>query len=254
MLEKSIERVLALTDLQPSSDVNAAFTDLVASVVATPGCIKQSEHVCGQVRQTAAAAETELELAWARRIQAADKPLETVTFFPYVDNYTELVRREIECVETSGKLLVGGRILIIGSGPLPLSAYEYARQRGAVVDHVDISARAVALCRDVSRALGIPGESLLGDGRTVTLDESYDAVLIAGLAGETLADKQAIIDHIIPALAVDGRIIVRSAQGSRALLYPAIEAAGLRNVTLLSEYHPDDEVINSVFIYKKETL
>ena len=254
MLQKSIERVLALPDLRPSPAVNAAFTELVTSVVATSGHMEQSESVCEQVRHTAAAAETELELAWARRIQEADTPLEVAALFPYADNYTELVRREIECVEASGKLLDGGRILIIGSGPLPLSAYEYVRQRSVIADHVDISARAVVLCHDVSRLLGVPGETLLGDGRTVTLSSRYDAILVAGLAGETLSDKQAIIDHIVPVLVEDGRIIVRSAKGSRALLYPAIEAAGLRNVSLLSEYHPDDDVINSVFIYKKETV
>ena len=253
MLQNSIEQVLAIDDYRPSAVVNELFSRLVEGVVQAPDQMTFTDETMRNVQRAASAAETELELYWARKIQCAEDPRAVLEQFPYTDNYAELVRREIDLVEKSGMPLVPrARLLIIGSGPLPLSALEYVRQRGLVVDHVDISTRAVVLCRSVSGLLGIQGETLLGDGQTVHLEASYDAILIAGLAGESLADKQSIIDHILPSLRNDGRLIVRSAAGARRLLYPAIEARDLTGVQLLEEYHPDDEVINSVFVYKKE--
>lgn len=252
MLQNSIDKVLAIDDYRPSPVVNKYFSSLVRGVIEAPDLFKFSDETMRRVQQVASAAETELELYWARRIRCAEDPHAVVADFPYIENYAELVRREIELIERSGLTLTPGmRLLMVGSGPLPLSALEYARQRELIVDHVDISMPAVVLCCGVSELLGIPGETMFGDGRTVHLNASYDAILIAGLAGESLHDKQSIIDHILPSLGCDGRLIVRSAAGVRRLLYPGIEAHDVANVTLLEEYHPNDDVINSVFVYEK---
>ncbi|RKV91427.1 MAG: hypothetical protein D8G53_15530, partial [Candidatus Saccharimonas sp.] len=48
-----------------------------------------------------------------------------------------------------------------------------------------------------------------------------------------------------------GRLIVRGAHGAKMLLYPAFAPDSLRRVQLLVEYNPDDEIINSVYVYKK---
>ena len=47
-------------------------------------------------------------------------------------------------------------------------------------------------------------------------------------------------------------MVIRSARGSRGLLYPAFAASEIAHVVLREEYHPTDEVINSVFVYRKE--
>ena len=122
---------------------------------------------------------------------------------------------------------------------------------GARITHVDASDEAIELSRGLAAALDWPGEFVTGPGQSVALDKGrYDAIYVAGLAGETLAAKQAIVDHVLPALKPDGRLLARAAYGARTLLYPGFDADTIEGVQLMEDYHPTDEVINSVFVYK----
>lgn len=251
MLDTVIQRVLALDDLRPSSEVNAALGALVEAVTldARPTI---THPYASTIRHVASTAESHLEVEWARRIVGSSCPAQELRAFPYYENYQELVRREIKLIERSGYLLQPqSRVCMIGTGPLPMTALALVDQRGVQIDHVDISPQALALCSLVSGRLGLDCGHIGGDGATVVLDVLYDVVFVAGLAGENLADKQAIIDNALASLAPGGRIVVRSAWGARSLLYPAIAADMLMGVRLLEEYHPHDEVINSVFVYEK---
>ena len=82
-------------------------------------------------------------------------------------------------------------------------------------------------------------------------DNAYDVIYVAGLAGDSVEVKQQIIDNILPALRSGGRSIVRGAHGAKTLLYPAFDPNSLQRVQLLVEYNPDDDIINSVYVYKK---
>lgn len=253
MLQTTIDEITALDDLRPSPKVNALFTQLVDLVVTLPDEFLIDIDAQRMMQQIASSAETEMEIYWANEIINSPQPLETFNSFPYLDNYAKLVAREIAQIEASGcQLAAQTRILMVGSGPLPMTALELMRQRSVQVDHVDISPIAIALCQQVGRQLNIDCGHILGDGATAVLDAQYDAILIAGLAGESVEDKQAIVNNMLPALAKDGRLLLRSARGIRSLLYPGVRANDFYGVRLLSEYHPTDDVINSVFIYEKE--
>jgi nicotianamine synthase len=140
---------------------------------------------------------------------------------------------------------------MIGSGPLPLTGWWLHQLTGARITHVDASDEAIKLSRGLATALDWPGEFVTGLGQSVALDEGrYDVIYVAGLAGETLAEKQAIVDRALSALKPDGRLIARGAYGARTLLYPGFDADALEGVQLMEEYHPTDGVINSVFVYK----
>ena len=252
-LSQTVQEVLALNTFTPDDTVNATMTALVEGVVREVHLPSLDQQTQSRVRTISAAAEMELEKFWAHIIAESTSPKDTLATFPYIDNYRELTRRELELVEHSGlSLNTTHRALIIGSGPLPLSALEIHRQSGAAVDHVDSSLQAITLSSKVSEALKMKGRHIHGLGQNVPLNDTYDLILIAALAGETATEKQAIIDNVLPHLSAQGRIIVRSARGSRELLYPAIAAHELSHLTLLEEYHPDDYIINSVFIYERE--
>ena len=108
------------------------------------------------------------------------------------------------------------------------------------------------LARKLALALDWPCTCALADGRSVDLANlAYDVIYVAGLAGETVEDKQQIIDNVLPSLRAGCRLLLRSARGSRGLLYPAFAARDMRGVRVLEEHHPTDEVINSVFIYER---
>lgn len=252
-MKECIERVLSLPQLTPSEEVNAAFTELVETVVAHgKKPLLWDEDIRHQVQQCCAVAEGELERHWSRRITEADNPWSELKEFPYHENYKELTRREIGLLGRAGLWLCdSSEVAMIGSGPLPLTGWWLHRLTGARITHVDASDEAIELSRGLATALDWPGKFVTGLGQSVALDEGrYDVIYVAGLAGETLAEKQAIVDHVRPALTPDGRLLARGAYGARTLLYPGFDADAMKGVQLMEEYHPTDDIINSVFVYK----
>lgn len=254
-MNECIERVLSLPQLTPSEEVNAAFTKLVETVVAHgKEPLLCDEDIRHQVQQRCAVAEGKLEQYWSRRITKADNPWAKLGEFPYHENYKELTRREIGLLGRTGLQLCGcsSEVAMIGSGPLPLTGWWLHQLAGARITHVDASDEAIELSRGLAAALDWPGEFVTGPGQSVALDEGrYDVIYVAGLAGEALAEKQAIVDHVRPALKPDGRLLARGAYGVRTLLYPGFDADALESVQLMEEYHPTDDIINSVFVYKQ---
>ncbi len=253
-MKECIERVLSLPQLTPSEEVNAAFTELVERVVAHgKKPLLCDEDIRHQVQRRCAVAEGELERHWSRRIAGADNPWSELKEFPYHENYKELTRREIGLLGRAGLQLCGcsSEVAMIGSGPLPLTGWWLHQLTEARITHIDASNEAIELSRGLAAALDWPGKFVTGLGQSVALDEGqYDVIYVAGLAGEMLAEKQAIVDHVRPALKPDGRLIARGAYGARTLLYPGFDAHAFEGVQLMEEYHPTDEVINSVFVYK----
>jgi nicotianamine synthase len=253
MLQTTIQHIQQLDDLKPSPKVNQLFSQLVLEVIAAPQDATFDPQTRRSLQQIASAAETEMELYWARKIVASPNPAQALAAFPYCDNYEKLVGREIRLIEESGLPIdASSRILMIGTGPLPMTGLEFMRQRAARVDHMDISLQALALCSLVSNRLGLACGHILGDGAVVELTDQYDVIVVAGLAGENAPAKQAILDNTLPSLAANGRLLLRSARGARTLLYPGVLASDFAHIELLQEHHPTDDIINSIFVYKKE--
>ncbi len=252
-LDPIISDVLDLHDLAPSDHVNAVMGSLVGGVVNGALTLDELEvTTIHRVRDISSRAESELETFWARLITEAVDPLTALQAFPYLNNYTELISRELSILEKAGLVLdTHSSILVIGSGPLPLSAYELFRQTGANVDQVDSMQNAVSLGNAVCGVLNMPTMYHHATGESVMVAKQYDLVLIAALAGDTPKVKQEIIDNVLPNIANAGRVIVRSAKGNRTLLYPAIGAKDIVGLRLLNEYHPNDYIINSVLVYGK---
>ena len=254
-MDTAIKTVMNLHEFAPSPDVNAAFSGLVAAAVQVTKLPKWcNDEVCREVQRRCSLSESEMEMYWSRRITSSARPQQELEKFWYIENYRELVRREVGLLGGSGLFLSeGSHVAMIGSGPLPLTAWCLWCQTGAMVDLVDMAPAALAQSHELARAITWPvGECLLADGAAVALpDNAYDVIYVAGLAGGSAEAKQQIIDNILPALRSGGRIIVRGAHGAKTLLYPAFDPNGLQRVQLLVEYNPDDDIINSVYVYKK---
>lgn len=256
-LTQAIARAVQLTDLRPVPHTNTVLSALVESVVRASDeeARAVAEPIRHKLRYISGMAEGQLEIHWARRILASDNPAQTLMEFPYYENYVQLVRQEVALLEQTGLVLQGvRRCLVIGSGPLPLTAIHLRSHlnKSVAIDHVDQAYDAIQYCTSISTIAGsVEDRHYEATGQDVSLSHRYDLVLIAALAGDTIEDKQAIIDNILPHVSTNGRILVRSAQGARGLLYPVFSSRSLRNVELMAEHHPGDETINSVFIYQK---
>lgn len=246
--------VLSLKTYEPSPLVDKTIADLVAMVLRTDSSVFTTidQDVIDRVRAISSLTESALETHTAKQMLQSLHSLGYTDDFPYVDDYAELTKKEVSMITDSGVVLdKHSRILVIGSGPLPLTALSLFTQTGAHINQVDSSLDAVRLGQLISQAYGMHTDYIHGFGDSVELDTVYDVVLIAALAGKNVEEKQAILNNILPMLSEKGSILVRSTYGMRQLLYPRIEPTELKQVRLVGEFNPTGNVINSVLVYKK---
>ena len=157
-MDIAIKTVMNLHEFAPSPDVNAAFSGLVAAVVQATKLPKWcNDEVCREVQRRCSLSESEMEMYWSRRIASSSRPQQELEKFWYIDNYRELVRREVGLLGGSGLLLSeDSRAAMIGSGPLPLTAWCLWHQTGAAVDLVDVAPAALVQSRELARAIAWP--------------------------------------------------------------------------------------------------
>jgi hypothetical protein len=135
-----------------------------------------------------------------------------VESYPLWQRFQRLTRAEI----AGTRLADGEEIAFIGSGPFPVSAISYARQRQARVSCIDSNPAAVETARQVVEILGlattvcfqcIPGQDA---------DFSrYDVIAIAVLA----KPKPEILERICTTAKAGSRIACRTVYGKCDMIY-----------------------------------
>lgn len=255
-ITNALSRVQSFDSMTPSPEFNDAVNELVNTIITLPE--EDLPLVTPELRKTVqiliSDVESHREAEWAKRIAASDDPVAELHAFPYRENYNRIVSREIDLLDESGlRLDSRHRMLAIGSGPLPMTALQFHERRGVVVDQSDIDTTALELGQRVSDALSAPGKYILGAGDRLCLEDQYDVIFVAVLAGGSHEEKQAIVSHLLPCLKPHGRFLLRSAKGARSIIYPTVEADKLTEVRLLGEVHPDDIVINSSLVFERKT-
>ncbi|KAJ6891398.1 nicotianamine synthase-like [Populus alba x Populus x berolinensis] len=81
----------------------------------------------------------------------------------------------------------------------------------------------------------------------------YEVVFLAALVGMDREEKVRVIKHLADHIAPGTLLLMRSANGARAFLYPVIDPRDLQGFEVLSVFHPSDDVINSVIIARKNS-
>ncbi|WP_158542861.1 nicotianamine synthase family protein [Phytoactinopolyspora halophila] len=244
----------ARADLRPGAHVDALFHQLVHLVLSTPDelAVRAFDDVrvsslAPRLRELCATGETELELAWARRIGGSDDPSLTLSQFPYLSNYRLLARMEAGAVARAVDHPVRS-LAFVGSGPLPMSAFLLARELGAAVDGIDRDPVAVTTARRLARALGLSHLRIVHEGAGRVDLSGYDVVVLAALVGATGEEKAGVLAHLARSMAPGATLLIRSARGMRMLLYPEVERTLLDEFDVRTVIHPDGEVINSVIV------
>lgn len=265
--DETVRRVLALhrrleaTDLRPGPAVNTAFGELVGLCCHPPDACtgtvldRLAPHL-DALRTLCAVGEGRMEEHWADRIAAAADPRAELECFPYLGNYHDLVRMELAALDAVGAP-APRRVVVLGSGPLPLTGLVLAQQHGASVVHVDRDPAAVRAGNAVAAATGpgAPVRSLLADLEAPRLAPELtaelgraDLVLVGALVGADAGTKSAITARLAEAVRPAARLLVRSAAGLRTVLYPAVGAEDLPGLEVLLEVHPRTDVVNSVLV------
>ena len=86
---------------------------------------------------------------------------------------------------------------------------------------------------------------------------SQDWIYLAALVGSTKVKplKHDIIRHLLKNMASGACLLIRSAHGIRELVYEAVEdldeLSSRCGATMVAEWHPEDDVLNSSIIIRK---
>lgn len=259
------DRISRLDSLSPSKDVDTLFTKLVLTCM-PPNPIDVSK-LCGRIQsirshliRLCGRAEGLLESHFSAILASNPEPLKSLHLFPYYTNYLKLSRLEHDILVPHLPAAAGPatKIAFVGSGPLPLTSIVLATAHltSASFHNYDIDGEAnaaaealVASDPDLSRRMFFH----TGDIMDVVGDElgSYDVVFLAALVGMDAEEKLRVVRHLSDHMAPGALLMLRSAHGARAFLYPVVDPRELRGFRVLSVYHPTDEVINSVVIARK---
>lgn len=158
--------------------------------------------------------ETEIEYQFAEGIISGQHS--DMAEYHLGERFSRLIRHELDLLDSPPN-----RVLFIGSGPLPVSAYYVQAFTGRPVDCLDRDADAVAASRRVIERLGL-GDSLRvinGVGESYNVAD-YDVIIIALLA----KPKRRILRNVLKKAAPGCRVLCRTSYGLRTLVYePAPE-------------------------------
>ncbi|KAF4359774.1 hypothetical protein F8388_008336 [Cannabis sativa] len=251
-----------LESLRPSKQVNALFTQLV-NLCTIPSTIdvrvlpqdlqlkrESLINLCGQ-------AEGLMELEFSTFITKTPKPLNNLNLFPYYGNYIKLAKMEYNILAENGSTSPK-KVAFVGSGPMPLTSLVLANKHMKTThfDNFDLDEKANRLARRIVAS----DEELEKRMKFVTKDVmelkeclgEYDCIFLAALVGLSRDEKVKILGHLRKYMKEGGLLLVRSANGARAFLYPIVEVEhDLVGFEVLCVFHPNDEVINSVVLVRK---
>ncbi|KAL6278504.1 hypothetical protein ACE6H2_022105 [Prunus campanulata] len=259
------EQISSLESLKPSKDVNMLFTQLVLTCM-PPSPIDVSklcqgvQEIRSKLIRLCGEAEGLLENHFSTILGSYEHPLHHLTIFPYYSNYLKLSKLEFTILSQHFPH-VPSKIAFVGSGPLPLTSIVLASNHLTTTYFhnydIDPSANSKALGLvssdpDLSKRMVFHTTDIMDVTNAL---KDYDVVFLAALVGMDKMEKLKIIDHLAKYMAPGATLMLRSAHGARAFLYPVIDPCDdLRGFEVLSVFHPTDEVINSVVIARKYAL
>ena len=258
------EKISMLQDLNPSNHVNALFTQLVTTC--TTPCPIDVTKLCKEVRETISKlirlcgeAEGLLENHYSALIGSHEDPLNHIKLFPYYSNYIKLSHLEFTML-TRHCTQVPSQLAFIGSGPLPLTSIILATYylRHTCFHNYDMDPTANSKAYDlVSSDPELSKRMFFHTTDIVDVSSSlkeYNVVFLAALVGMDHKEKAKVINHLAKHMASGAILLLRSAHGARAFLYPVVDPSDLKGFEVLSVFHPTDEVINSVIVARKHSV
>lgn len=150
--------------------------------------------------------------------------------FTYYDNYVDLVRMELNALQSVAPDKDLAKFAILGSGPLPLTAIciadalQQAKCGPAYIYNVDRDPLAIAQSSKLCCALGYTEQTIsfhCANAQADTLDLCHsDVVYLAALAGMCCEQKQAIVSAVVKRMRAGALLVLRTAHSLRGLLYP----------------------------------
>jgi nicotianamine synthase len=151
--------------------------------------------------------------------------------FPYLDQYRQLARMELNTIDTAlGEqgLPPVRKIAFLGSGPTPLTSICFRERLGpdVAILNIDRDQSAISLASNLVRKCGYLNISFvlaeIGSAELPDLSE-YDVVHFAALIGSTMEDKRNLLLHVARAMRPGALMLLRSTDCLRSILYPRLD-------------------------------
>lgn len=213
------------------------------------------EHV-QRVREAWGRYECILEAERAMGILESPDPKAAIEGYDLLPRYRKFLKNDRHFIEACPSPALGSpHLLMVGSGPLPVTSYLFERDFGYKVTNVDSSREALETGATILGKLGADQVSVHATGSEVEIDPTVTGVIVAALAGSNRIEKLDIIKNIAGQLQPGARISVRYGKGVRQLFYPGCEldevereALGLRWV---GGIEPPRDYMNAIGAYEK---
>ncbi|KAG7022393.1 putative nicotianamine synthase 4 [Cucurbita argyrosperma subsp. argyrosperma] len=258
------EQISGLESLKPCKHVDTLFTELVVTCMppTSPNFhINSLSNPLQQMRSNlirlCGQAESLLESHFSDLLANFDYPLHHLHLFPYFSNYLKLSLLEFSILRRHCPVLPSS-VAFVGSGPLPLTSIVLATRHlpSTSFHNYDLdplantqASKLVSVDSDLKTRMVFHTCDIM----KVTEElKEYEVVFLAALVGMEKEEKLRVIEHLCEFMAEGACLMVRSAHGGRAFLYPVVEECDLVGFEVLSVFHPSDEVINSVIIARKK--
>ncbi|KAG4947526.1 hypothetical protein AAZX31_15G235400 [Glycine max] len=250
-----------LETLRPCKQVNSLFTHLV-KLCTLPSSIdieslpQEVQDMRESLINLSGRAEGLLELEFSTFISLTPEPMKNVTLFPYYGNYVKLANMESKILTENG-VVNPKKVAFVGSGPMPLTSIVMAthHMESTHFDNFDIDEKANEVARKiVASDVALEKRMKFETQDVMEVRErlgQYDCIFLAALVGMSREAKVKILGHIRKYMKEGGVLLVRSAKGARAFLYPIVEERDMVNFEVLTIFHPTNDVINSVVLLRK---
>ncbi|KAJ8752404.1 hypothetical protein K2173_004040 [Erythroxylum novogranatense] len=255
------EQISSLESLKPSKNVDMLFTQLVLTCIPpipidVNNLCQNLQDIRSKLIRLSGEAEGYMESHYSTILGSYEHPLDHLTLFPYYTNYLKLSQLEFNILKQH-YIHVPRKIAFVGSGPLPLTSIVLASKHLTTTSFhnydIDPSANSMAI-RLVSSHPDLSKRMLFHTVNIMDVTnelKDFDVVFLAALVGMDKQEKVRVIDHLAKNMAPGALLMLRSAHGARAFLYPVVDHSDLQGFEVLSMYHPTDEVINSVVVARK---
>jgi nicotianamine synthase len=252
-------RLAALPSLAPSAEADAVLAELIAMTTSSSSddsdelfADPRVRAILPELRRYSAAGEYQRELFWSRAIVSSRDPVSSFRDVPYHDNYRRLLAFEVGGVVAAVNPHPR-RVLMIGSGPMPVTLIHLAEMLETDVVGIDVNAEACDEGRALCRALGVQAPIHQCDVLDFEDFGDFDFVLLAASVGLERDARLKILARLAGTMSPDAALVVRTAHGTRRLMFPQIDPEDLDGFECQYLVQPvdRDHDINSMLIARK---
>lgn len=248
-LEKVKMEIERLENLRPDKKVNSVFSNLVKLATSFE---KKEVELKSFFQVAAAKAEVEMEKYWAKKIIESVNPQSTLEEFWYYQNYLDLTKLEFGSLALCHDHKMHNNVLLVGSGPLPLTGIFLARNHGCTVTFLDVNNDSLKLSEDLCEKLGIKNVNFIpADAVTFPDYHKFDTIIIAAMIESKKIAKEKFINQLSKKVKRHTHILIRSAFHNRELLYKKLDVTKITGLHPILEVRPKNQIVNSFHVFEK---